>query len=90
MFMMAPAGTLWYAVAVGVVGLTKIYYANKENKPLPLLLLAVVAASGASASLACCCRSIVHISRHAGRMHGINWLFREVCCCHRMEAIRPL
>lgn len=40
-------GTLWYAAAVGVVSLTKLYRANEDKKPLPVLLLAVVAASGA-------------------------------------------
>ncbi|KAK9902062.1 hypothetical protein WJX75_003035 [Coccomyxa subellipsoidea] len=39
-------GTLWYAAAVGVVSLTKLYRANEDKKPLPVLLLAVVAASG--------------------------------------------
>lgn len=42
----AALGTLWYAVAVAAVSLTKIYRANQDNKPLPVLLLGVVAASG--------------------------------------------
>ena len=45
------AGTLWYAAAVGVVSLTKLYRANEDKKPLPVLLLAVVAASGARPNL---------------------------------------
>lgn len=39
-------GTLWYAAAVAVVSVTKIYRANEDKKPLPVLLLAVAAASG--------------------------------------------
>jgi len=42
----AALGTLWYAVAVAAVSLTKMYRANQDNKPLPVLLLGVVAASG--------------------------------------------
>ena len=43
---MSFAGTLWYAGAVALASVTKIYRAREDGRPLPVLLLAVVAASG--------------------------------------------
>lgn len=39
-------GTLWYAGAVALASVTKMYRAREDGRPLPVLLLAVVAASG--------------------------------------------
>ena len=44
---------MWYASAVGVVSLTKLWRANEDKKPLPVLLLGVVLASGAFTSCPC-------------------------------------
>ena len=43
---MSLTGTLWYAGAVALASVTKMYRAREDGRPLPVLLLAVVAASG--------------------------------------------
>ena len=42
----ACAGSLWYASAVALASVTKMYRANEDGRALPVLLLAPVAASG--------------------------------------------
>ena len=40
------AGSLWYASAVALASVGKMYRANEDGRALPVLLLAPVAASG--------------------------------------------
>ena len=42
----ACAGSLWYASAVALASVTKMYRANEDGRAMPVLLLAPVAASG--------------------------------------------
>ena len=42
----ACAGSLWYASAVALASVGKMYRANEDGRALPVLLLAPVAASG--------------------------------------------
>lgn len=43
---LCAAGTLWYAAAVALASLSKMYRAKEDGRPLPVLLLGVMAASG--------------------------------------------